>query len=54
MNEPRCVACGCGRTVEHILIECGVLTDIRQIHYDAETLRQLFHEINITEVFDFV
>ncbi len=53
-DVPRCVACDCNLTVEHILVECGDFAEVRQRYYDAESLQQLFHEINVTYVFDFL
>ena len=51
---PRCVACDCNLTVEHILIECGDFAEVRQRYYDVESLHQLFQETNVTYVFDFL
>ena len=50
----RCVACDCDHTVEHILIECGEFAEVRQRYYDAENLQQLFQEISVAYVFDFL
>ncbi len=47
-DVPRCVACDCNLTVEHILIECGDFTEVRQRYYDAENVQQLFQEISVT------
>ena len=51
-DAPRCVACDCDLTMEHILIEYGDFAEVRQKHYHAESLRELFREISVTEVFD--
>ena len=53
-DVPKCVACDCDLTVEHILIECGDFAAVRQIYYDAESLQQQFQEIRVTYVFDFL
>ncbi len=53
-DVPRCVACDCNLTVEHILIECDDFTEVRQRYYDAESLQQLFQETNVTYVFDYL
>ena len=53
-DVPRCVACDCDLTVEHILIECGEFAEVRQKYYDAENLRHLFQEIGVTDLFDFL
>ncbi len=52
-DVPRCVACDCNLTVEHILIECDDFTEVRQRYYDAESLQQLFQQTSVTYVFDF-
>ena len=53
-NAPKCVACACDLTVEHILTECGDLAEVRQRHYDDGNMRQLFQEISVTDEFDFL
>ena len=53
-DVPTFVACACDLTVEHILIECGDIAEVRQRYYDAENLQQLFHKISITHVSDFL
>ena len=49
-DVPRCVACGCDFTVEHILIECGDLSEVRQRYYDAETSQKLFYDFCVTYI----
>ena len=53
-DVPRCVACDCNVTVEHILIECGDVAEVRQRYYEAESLQQLFQQISVTYVFEFL
>ncbi len=53
-DVPRCVACGYRLTVEHILIRCGDFVEVRQSHYDANSLQQLFQETRVTYLFDFL
>ncbi len=53
-DVPRCVACDCNLTVEHILIECGDFSEVRQRYHDAGSLQQLFQETNVTSVFDYL
>ena len=36
------------------MIECGNFAQVRQRYYDAEKLQQLFQEISVTYVFDFL
>ena len=50
-DVPRCVACDCDLTVEHILIRCGTKRELRQRYYDAENLQQLFQKINVRYCF---
>ena len=52
-DVPRYVACDCDLTVEHIRIECEDYAEVRQRYYDAKNL-QLFQEISVTYVFDFL
>ncbi len=49
-----CVACDCDITVEHILIKCGDFAEVRQKYYDAEILQQLFQQISVTYVLEFL
>ena len=35
-DVPRCVACDCNLTVEHIVIECGDFGEVRQRYYDTD------------------
>ena len=53
-DMPRCVAYHCNFTVEHILIECGDFTEIKQRYYDDGNLQQLLEEISVTYVFEFL
>ena len=53
-DVPRWMASDCDLTVEHILIECGDFVEVRQRYYDAESLQQLFQEIRVTYMFDFL
>ena len=52
-DEPRCVACDCDGTVEHILVECTDFAEARQRYYEAVNLQQLFQETNIAYHFLF-
>ncbi len=53
-DVPSCVACDCDLIVEYILIECKDFVGARQRYYNAENLQQLFQEISVTYVFDFL
>ncbi len=53
-DMPRCVACDGNLTVEHVLIECVDIAEVRQQYYEADSSQQLFQETNITYVFDFL
>ena len=52
-DVPRWLACECDLTVEHILIECRDFVEVRQRFYNGQNL-QLFHEICVTKVFEFL
>ena len=48
---PRCMACDCDHTVEHILIECEDFAEVRQRYYNVKNVH-LFQEIGGTYIFD--
>ena len=41
-------------TMEHVLIGREDFVEARQRDYDAGNVRQLFQEVSVTEVFDFL
>ena len=53
-EKPFCVACNESFTVEHFLISCSDLCEIRCRHYRAADLRSLFLNVPIVNVFDFL
>ena len=53
-EAPFCIACDEPFTVEHILISCSDLWEIRCRHYRAADLRSLFLEVPIVNVFNFL
>ena len=40
--------------MEYILIECGDFAKVVHRYLDAENLQQLFEEINVTDICDFL
>ena len=40
--------------LSHLCIEHTRFAEVRQRHYDAGSVRQLFQEISVIEVFDFL
>ena len=49
-----CVACDCDLTVEHILITFGDFSELRLQYHDVENILQIFQEISVIEVVDFL
>jgi hypothetical protein len=53
-NPPQCTACQCPLSVEHILLECADLAYVRGRFFTASTLRELFEDVRIGSVIDFI
>ena len=49
-----CVRCDELLTIEHILLTCSGLTEIRESHFTAQSLLELFQEILPEKVFNFL
>ena len=41
-------------TIEHILLTCSYLIEIRQSHFTAQSLPELFQEISPEKIFNFL
>ena len=52
-EPPMRIGCDELLTIEHILLTCSDLTEIRQSHFTAQSLRELFQEISPEKVFTF-
>jgi len=51
---PECGTCQCPLTVKHILVECVDLKDIRNKHFVASSIKDLFDNIEAHKVIDFI
>jgi len=49
-----CGTCGCPLTVKHILIECVDLKDVRNKHFVASSIKDLFDNIEAYKITDFI
>ena len=41
-------------TIKHILMECGVLATVRERHFKADNMKDLFENINMDDVLSFL
>ena len=53
-DPPECVACQESYTIKHILLECADLALIRRRFYNVNSLKDLFEEINVNKILDFL
>ena len=51
---PMCTGCDELLTIEHILLTCSDLTEIRERHFTAQSLRVSFQEISPEKIFNFL
>ena len=51
---PECGTCQCPLTVKHILVECANLKDIRNKHFVASSIKDLFDNIEAHKIIDFI
>jgi len=45
---PECGTCQCPLTVKHIMVECVDLKDVRNKHFVASSVKDLFDNIDFT------
>ena len=53
-EPPMCIGCDELLTVEHTLLTCSDLTEIRESHFTAQSLHVLFQDIPPEKTFNFV
>ena len=53
-EPPECIGCDKRLTLEHILLTCSDLIEIRESHFAAKSLRMLFKDISPQKVFNFL
>ena len=51
---PECGTCQCPLTVKHILVECVDLKDVRNKHFVASSVKDLFDNIEAHKNIDFI
>ena len=53
-DPPVCVSCAQPLSVEHILIQCVDLADVRQRFYDCKSLKTLFDSVSVYDIIGFL
>ena len=48
-----CIGCDELLTIKHVVLTCSDLIEIRQSHFTARSLRELFQEISPEKIFNF-
>jgi len=51
---PECGTCQCPLTVKHILIECVDLNDVRNKHFVASFINDVFNNVEAEKIVDFI
>jgi len=51
---PECGTWQCPLTVKHILVECFDLNDVRNKHFVASNIKDLFNNIEAHKIIDFI
>jgi len=51
---PECGTCQCPLTVKHILVECVDLNDVRNKHFVASSIKDLFDNTEAHKIIDFI
>ena len=53
-EPPMCIRCDKRLTIEHILLTCSDLIEIRESHFTAKPLPMLFKDISPEKIFNFL
>ena len=53
-EPPMCIGCDKHLTIEHILLDCSDLIEIRESHCTAKSRRMLFQDILPEKIFNFL
>jgi len=53
-DTPECGTCLCPLTVKHIMIECVYLNDVRNKHFVASSIKDVFDSIKAQKIVDFI
>ena len=51
---PECGTCQCPFTVKHILVECVDLNDLRNKHFVANFIKDVFDNVEAQKIIDFI
>ena len=51
---PECGTCQCPLTVKHILVECVDFNDVRNKHFVASSINDLFENVEAQSIIDFI
>jgi len=51
---PECGTCQCPLTVKHILVECVDLKDVRNEHFVASSIKDVFEIVEAHKIIDFI
>ena len=51
---PDCGTCQCLLTLKHILIECVDLNDVRNKHFVASFIKDVFNNVEAQKIVDFI
>jgi len=51
---PECGTCQCPLTVKHILVECVDLNEVRNKHFVASSIKDLFDNTEAHKITDFI
>jgi len=51
---PECGTCQCPLTVKHILVECADLKDVRNKHFVASSIKDVFENVEAQSIIDFI
>ena len=53
-DSPLCHSCDCTFTIKHILTDCMDLLQVRRQFYTQDNMRDLFSQVNISKIFDYL
>ena len=53
-DRPECVFCQCPLTVNHILLECGDTTLIRNTYFNVQSMTELFNNVDLNKILGFL
>ena len=51
---PECGTCQCPLTVKHILMDCVDFSDVRNKHFVASSIKDLYDKVEAQNIIDFI